>query len=219
MRMKEVKKTMVVCLLVATAALFASCVQSGTPDTGGSNSDLSSNGAQGDDSNSGSNSGSTTGSTILWSTFEGCDLQIWSGTFTSTEGSNGLEITVSAPDGWWGGCFCDSGANAAGAAVTFDMSKVASITFDAKASAAGSMWVSSSNNAAKVTGQTKIALTTDWVTQTYACAGNVSSSDYGVLDIGGGDLSTTTTAGYVIDIKNIKFLDASGAEILPTRNE
>jgi hypothetical protein len=97
------------------------------------------------------------------------------------------------------------------------MSKVAKITFDAKASAAGSFWVSTGGSDTKPLHQVSVPLTTDWVSQTYSTSGT-SSADYAVLDFGGGDLSTTTTSGYKVYIRNIAFLDASGKEIVPTRN-
>lgn len=152
----------------------------------------------------------------LWSSFEGADIQIWSGTFTAeSDSTDGLKITVGSA-GWWGGAFCDK---ADGSGLYFDMSKVAKITFDAKSSKIGSMWVSSSNNKAEVTGQTKIDLSTEWETKVFDCSASVSSNDFAVLDIGGGDLATTVDAGFVIYLKDITFWDSDNKEIVPTRNE
>lgn len=164
--------------------------------------------------------GTTTATDKLWKTFEGADLQIWPNgdSFTADDTKGYLEVTIGSL-GWWGGCYCDSKSGKVGTAgyVSFDMSKVAKITFDAKGSATGSFWVSQSDKDSKTANQVAVSLTTDWVAQTYTTSGT-SSTDYGVLDIGGGDKATTTTAGYKVYIRNIAFYDASGAEIVPTRN-
>jgi len=201
--MKKITKCIGVCSLLVSAALLSGCTNPATADTG---------------SNGGG--GSSTTNTVLWSTFEGADLQIWGNTFTAeSSDTDGLVVTVGSA-GWWGGCFCNDGTVGAATSgvITFDMSKVATITFYAKASAAGSFWVSQSNAAAVVTNQQAESLTTDWQKYTYTCSGT-GSTDYGVLDIGGGDLSTTTTAGYKIYIKDIAFQNSSGTEIVPTRSE
>ena len=166
------------------------------------------------------------GSTFpLWSTFEGADMQVWQGevskinTATLDKKSDCLEITI-GNEGWWGMCFCNQASVGATASdvVTFDMSKIKTITFEAKASQAASIWVSQSDKNAKPTNQTKIELSTDFETKTYTLQ-NPGKDDYGVLDIGGGDLGTTTKSDVVISIKNIKFLDENGKETVPTRNE
>jgi hypothetical protein len=187
-----------------------------TNNGGGTTPDTDDSGATPGDTTPGTN----TSTDKLWKTFEGADLQIWPNgdSFTADDTKGYLEITVSSL-GWWGGCYCDSKAGKVGTTgyVSFDMSKVAKITFDAKGSAAGSFWVSQSDKDSKVANQVAVTLTTDWVAQTYTTSGT-SSTDYGVLDIGGGDKGTTTTAGYKVYIRNIAFLDASGKEIVPTRN-
>ncbi len=194
---------MVACGLLVAAAIFSGCADAATADDGSSGNDGDSSGTN----------------TVLWSKFEGADLQVWSNTFTAeTNDTDGMIITVGS-SGWWGGCFCNNAADAAGAATTFDMSNVAKITFDVKGSAAGSFWVSCSDSTAATKGQTAIALTTDWVNKEFSCASYVGSTDYGVLDIGGGDLSTTATSGYKVYIKNIAFWNAAGNEIVPARSE
>ena len=80
------------------------------------------------------------------------------------------------------------------------------------------MWVSQSNAQAKVTNQKKIDLTTQFETKTFTLS-NPGTKDYGVLDIGGGDLSTTVKKDLIIVIKNIKFFNANGNETFPSRNE
>lgn len=203
--MKKIKTIIAVLTAALVMGAFVGCTAStSSPDSG-----------SGDSGGSGGSGGSGTTSGI-WSKFEGADIQIWSNTFTAEEDStDGLVITVGSV-GWWGGCFCNAGAVAPTASdvVTFDMSNVAKITFDAKASASGSMWVSCSDSAANTKGKTTMNLTTDFVSQTFNCTGNVSSTDYGVLDFGGENAS-----GTIVYIKNIAFYDSTGTEIVPTRNE
>lgn len=159
------------------------------------------------------------GSSSLWSMFDGADMQVWEKTATLEETDEGLDITIGSA-GWWGMCFCNSASTGADSedCVTFDMSKVKTITFEAKASKNASIWVSQSDAQSKPANQTKINLTTSFETKTFTLK-NPGKKDYGVLDIGGGDLSTTTESDVVISIKNIKFLDSNGTEIVPTRNE
>ena len=161
----------------------------------------------------------TTGSNSgLWSKFDGADMQVWENTATLTETDEGLDITIGT-QGWWGMCFCNSAGVGAGPdAVTFDMSKIKKITFDAKASEDASMWVSQSDSASNTANKVKINLTKSYGTKEFVLK-NPSANDYGVLDIGGGDLGTTTKTDVVISIKNIKFFDTNGNETFPTRNE
>ena len=161
-------------------------------------------------------------SSPLWSSFEGADMQVWviEGTSTTTadvaQRSDCIEITIKDA-GWWGMCFCnDKAVGANQSPVTFDMSQVASITFEAKASQTASMWVSQIPGA--TANQQRIELSTDFAEKTFNLS-NPTNHDYGVLAIGGGDLETTVTTGVKISIKNIKFLNEAGAEIAPSRNE
>ncbi len=167
--------------------------------------------------------GNVSGDGPLWSMLDGADMQMWSDpsglTAELEETSEGLKITVIGNENWWGMCFCNNAAtDVAAGAVTFDMSKITKITFEAKASENASMWVSQSNSQAKVTNQKKIDLTTQFETKTFTLS-NPGTKDYGVLDIGGGDLSTTVKKDLIIVIKNIKFFDANGNETVPSRNE
>lgn len=167
--------------------------------------------------------GTVSGDGSLWSMLDGADMQMWSDetglTAELEETSEGLKITVIGNKNWWGMCFCNNAATDVNAgAVTFDMSKIAEIKFEAKASENASMWVSQSNAQAQVTNQKRIELTTQFATKTFTLS-NPGSKDYGVLDIGGGDLSTTVKKDLVIVIKNIKFFDSNGNETVPSRNE
>lgn len=168
-------------------------------------------------------SASSTGTkSPLWSKFEGADMQVWviEGTTTTTADvspkSDCIEIAIKSA-GWWGMCFCNDKAVGAGPnAVTFDMSQVASITFEAKASQTASMWVGQMPSG--LGDKQRVELSTDFAEKTFTLS-NPTNHDYGVLAIGGGDLDTTVTTGVKIYIKNIKFLNAAGTEIVPTRNE
>jgi len=168
-------------------------------------------------------SASSTGTkSPLWSKFEGADMQVWviEGTTTTTADvspkSDCIEIAIKSA-GWWGMCFCNDKAVAANAgAVTFNMSQVKTITFEAKASETASMWVAQMPTAP--TNQQRVELSTEFAEKSYSLV-NPGSNDYGVLSIGGGDLNTTVKTGVKISIKNIKFLDANGNEIVPSRNE
>ena len=206
--MKKMLKIFAAFAMFATAISFASCDMATEEEllnkktTGG-----------------GGESGS-----ILWSSFDGAAMQVWQETPTSpltadlAETEEGLEITI-GDQGWWGMCFCNDAAVAWDAdPVTFDMSKVKTITFEAKASKNGSMWVSQSDEKSKVTNQTKVTLSTEFETKTFNLS-NPGTKDYGVLDLGGGDLDTTIESDVVITVKNIKFLDAEGTETVPSRNE
>lgn len=162
------------------------------------------------------------GSSSLWSKFDGADMQVWviEGTTTTTadvaQQADCIEITIKDA-GWWGMCFCNDKAVAANQnPVTFDMSQVKTITFEAKASQTASMWVGQMPSG--LDNQQKIDLSTDFAEKTFTLR-NPTNHDYGVLAIGGGDLETTVTTGVKISIKNIKFLNEAGAEIAPSRNE
>ncbi len=179
------------------------------------------NGGKGTGLTPGSNTGS---SSPIWSKFDGADMQVWNDEATKKptalleEKSDCLAITIKA-FGWWGMCFCNNASTGPGAGcTTFDMSNVKKITFEAKASENASMWVSQSNSAAQPTNQKKIELSTSYEEKTYVL-NNPGKTDYGVLDLGGGDLNTTTKSDVVISIKNIKFFDANDVETIPARNE
>ena len=185
-------------------------MQDGNNASGGS-----STGGTGSIGGTGGAVGTGGGSTSpLWASFEGADMQVWENTAGLTPTDECLEIEVKNSE-WWGMCFCNKADVAPGAnAVTFNMSKVKKITFDAKATTALSIWVSQSNNAAEKKNDKTFAWTTEYETKTYTLL-NPGTSDYGVLDIGG----NSNPYEAVISIKNIKFYNSEGTEIVPTRNE
>ncbi|MCR5217360.1 hypothetical protein [Treponema sp.] len=160
------------------------------------------------------------GGAVPFKSFEGCDLQIWVDTFTATQTSEAELFTVGSV-GWWGGAFVNKGSvgpTDAGV-VTYDMSNVATITFEAMISEAGSIWVSTSasdSTAGAKVGKT-FSITTEWDEYTFNISDGtnaVSDHDYGVFAIGG-----SNSSGTVVYIKNIAFYDASGNEIVPGVND
>lgn len=150
---------------------------------------------------------------VPFKTFEGCDLQIWGGTFNAEVNEEEMNIAVGVA-GWWGGAFVNDGAAGptSDGARFYDMSKVAKITCDIKSSDAGKVWMSTSNHAAELPNQTDFQTTKEYATYTLEIkSGSVSSKDFGVFAIGGSNASGSTVC-----IKNIAFYDASGNEIVPT---
>lgn len=150
---------------------------------------------------------------VPFKTFEGCDLQIWGGTFNAEVNEEEMNIAVGVA-GWWGGAFVNDGAAGptSDGARFFDMSKVAKITCDIKTSDAGKIWMSTSNHAAELPNQTDFQTTKEYATYTLEIkSASVSSKDFGVFAIGG-----SNTSGSTVNIKNIAFYDASGNEIVPT---
>lgn len=229
--MKKMFKLFATFAMISLVTSFAGCdlasedeLLNATPEktTGTIPQDAGSTGESGS-SESGGASGAEVSSGIstspLWSMFDGADMQVWEGTAMLEETDESLEITIGSA-GWWGMCFCNAASVGAKSSdcVTFDMSKITKITFEAKASEKATMWVSQSDAESKPQNQTKINLTTSFETKSFTLK-NPGTKDYGVLDIGGGDLGTTTKSDVVISIKNIKFLDANGTETVPTRNE
>ncbi len=162
----------------------------------------------------------TAASTPLWSMFEGADLQVWEKTADLTPTKEGLEIKIGSL-GWWGVGFCNAAGvgPSAGDVVTFDMSEVASISFEAKASENASMWVSCFDQSAGTPNPKVVNISTSYETKTVAISGN-GRNDYGVLTIGGNnETGTTVKTGVRITIKNVKFLNSAGTEITPKRNK
>ena len=184
----------------------------GTGSSGtGSNNNGGGTGTGGSGSNTG-NSGSSSTSPI-WSKFEGADMQVWEETASLTPTAEGLDIKVKNTT-WWGMCFCNKAdVGPEKEHVTFDMSKVKTITVEAKASTPLTIWLSQSDSAAAKVYDEEFDIDTSYKTLTYTLT-NPGTQDYGVLDIGGNNNPYKA----VISIKNIKFLDASGKEIVPTRS-
>ena len=216
--MKKIVKILMALGMVSLMVSFAACELQ-------TEEELTNKSAATTDGGSTTTTGETTTSgesSPLWSSFEGADMQVWvvEGTSTTTadvaQKTDCIEITIKSA-GWWGMCFCNDKAVGSGPdAVTFDMSQVRTITFDAKASETASMWVSQIPSA--TANQQRVELSTEFAEKSFSLT-NPGNNDYGVLALGGGDLSTTVKTGVKISIKNIKFLNAAGTEIVPSRNE
>ena len=175
---------------------------------------------------SGGSKGSSGKKSPLWSKFDGADMQVWvtegekKPTATLAEKSDCLEIKIGR-EGWWGMCFCNKAdiGVASPDCVTFNMSNIAKITFEAKASESASMLAAQSDNNSDPQNKTKIDLSTEFEEKEYNLS-NPGSRDYGVLVfIGEPNSGTTTKTNVVISVKNIKFFDANGNETAPSRNE
>ena len=227
--MKKMLKLFAAFAMLSLAVSFASCdlatedellnevatetpAGNNTPGNTGASVGNGGNGTSGSGSNVGTGSSSST--SPIWSKFEGADMQVWVDTATLTPTAEGLDIKVKNAD-WWGMCFCNKAdIGPEKEHVSFDMTKIKTITVEAKASAPVTIWLAQSDsNAAKVNDK-EFEIDTNYKTLTYTLS-NTSSHDYGVLDIGGDKTPYKT----IITIKNIKFLDANGAETVPTRNE
>ncbi len=221
--MKKMLKVLAAFAMIAMAISFAGCDMA-TEDELLEDPKKTTTGGTGGGGNSGGGGGSGS-SSLLWSSFDGASMQVWKGEYSGLltadldETDEGLEITIK-DEGWWGMCFCnDAAVGAESDPVTFDMSKVAKISFEAKASKNGSMWVAQSPKNSKPANTKSINLTTSFETKTYTLS-NPGTDCYGVLDLGGDpNLGNTVESDVVITIKNIKFLDANGAETTPSRNE
>ena len=158
------------------------------------------------------------GSSALWSMLDGADMQVWEKTATLTETDEGLDIEIGTV-GWWGMCFCNAASVGPNdGAVTFDMSKVKKITFEAKASEKASVLIAQSNSNAVDVNHKNIELSTSYLTKSYELI-SPEKNAYGLFDLLANNKGGTTKTGVVISIKNIKFLDVNGNEIVPSRNE
>lgn len=209
--MKKLLKIFAAFAMFATAISFASCDMATEEELLNKKTTAGGGGGAG--------SGS-----ILWSSFDGAAMQVWQSEFepynftaSLAETEEGLEITV-LDEGWWGMCFCnDASVGANSNPVTFDMSKVKTITFEAKASKAGDIWISQSPRDSKPVNKQTVTLSTEFATKTYTLS-NPGTDCYGVLDIGG-EGSGIVASDSIVTIRNIKFLDAEGTETVPSRNE
>ena len=233
--MKKMLKIITALAMVSLAISFAGCsmdteedLLNASPSTGKTGGSGLNNGSGNQISTGGNNSGASDDSddeVSLWASFDGASMQVWKDEWTKAltadlnETDEGLEITV-GDSGWWGMCFCnDASVGANDGPVTFDMSKVAKITFEAKASKAGSIWVAQSPRDSNPANTQTKKLTKEFQTISYSLV-NPGTDCYGVLDIGGDpNRGNIVASDSVITIKNIKFLDAKGNDCNPSRNE
>lgn len=232
--MKKMLKIITALAMISLAISFAGCSMdteeeliNASPSTGKTGGAGLNNGSGNQVSTGGNNSGASDDSDdegALWASFEGASMQIWraeyapyNSTADLEETDDGLAITV-LDEGWWGMCFCnDASVGANDSPVTFDMSKVAKITFEAKASKKGSMWISQSPRDSKPYNKQQISLSTKFESKSYTLK-NPGTDCYGLFDLGGED-GNITASDSVITIRNIKFLDANGNDCNPSRNE
>lgn len=174
--------------------------------------------------NSGANGGA-----VPFKTFNDIfDIQIWTASFTATINSGCLTITVGSV-GWWGGAFVASGSvdPKDSGVVTYDMTSVKKISFDAMASVAGKFVAyGGSDSLAALHDPFEVSVTTEWQNFEFDVSKG-SSKDYSLFCLGGatdpdadlGTLGGSWANGSTISIKNIAFYDANGNEIVPTVNK
>lgn len=178
-------------------------------------------------SGGGGNSGSG-GGAIPFKTYNDVfDIQIWSNSFTATTNSECLTITVGSV-GWWGGAFVASGSvqPTDSSVVTYDMSLVKKISFDAMASVAGKFVAyGGSDSSAATHDPFEVSVTTEWQNFEFDVSSG-SSKDYSLFCLGGAtdpeatqSLGGSWASGSTISIKNIAFYDSTGNEIVPTVNK
>ena len=149
----------------------------------------------------------------LFKTFPGCGVQIWQDewndhnmTFSIDYGSG--TITVGSV-GWWGGAFgsYDNGKANGG---TFNLSKLAEIRFDAKASTYGTVYFNVDDK-----NKNEIDIPTEFMH--YSVPVKKASAKATNLFIIGG-VRDLNDPGTTITLKNISFYDAKGNEIIPQYN-
>src|SRR5574344_1809749 len=223
--MKKSGHFLIVLFMMAAALLFASCQISSDPyDNGSSTDDSSSSGTDtsssstdtsGDDT---TDSGTTDTIGTSWGTLfantghNPIDLQIWQN-YTSdiSDTSSGQICTITDGSTWFGGAIVQSSSAAPTSCVYYDMSSVAKVTFEVKASAAGTIWVGYSSASASdaLDKKTGLSVTTDWQTVTLTQAGVAKA--WSIFAFGGEPNVWATNA--TICFKNITYYDASGNSI------
>ncbi len=169
-------------------------------------------------STGGGNSGSN-GGVVPFKTYNDVfDLQIWSATFTATTNSDCLTITVGSV-GWWGGAFVASGSVSPtdSSVVTYDMSSVKKISFDAMASKENIFtFKGGSDSSATAHDPFECSVTTEWQNFEFDVS-NGTKTDYAIVVLSGD--GGTWSANDTISIKNIAYYDSTGNEIVPTVNK
>lgn len=150
---------------------------------------------------------------VLFKTFGGCGVQIWQNEWGAHENSFELDYTAGkftvGNIGWWGGAFgCYDNGISNGA--KFNLSHIAKITFEAKASCYGTLYFNFDNNQ-----KNEIDLSPEY--KEYTIEFDHLKSKTEVLFMIGGvrDLSDAGTEVY---IKNIAFYDFEGNETVPKYN-
>ncbi|MBC6714509.1 hypothetical protein [Treponema sp. Marseille-Q3903] len=189
----------------------------GGNNNGGNNGGGNNNGGDngGGNNNGGNNGGSETPSgTGFWSKFEGTDFQIWAATCDLDAKATGLEITV-GNKGWWGFGLCNNSAlGPSDPHVSYNMTKVAKITLEAKSNKnKGKLKLLQIDDKAKDSNPKLTPFKTDFEKITYDLV-NPNSKAFAVFAIAGEGCGQ----GDVITIRKVAFWDSEGKEIVPTLN-
>ena len=149
----------------------------------------------------------------LFKTFGGCGVQIWQDEWNDHDMTFSLDyaegtITVGSV-GWWGGAF-GSYDNGKDNGNTFDLSKVAEVRFDAKASTYGTVYFNIDNN-----NKNELDIATEYMTYSVPVK-KASAKATNLFVIGG--VRDLSDPGTTITLKNVSFYDAKGKEIVPQYN-
>ena len=184
----------------------------GGGNNGGGNNGGGNNG--GGNNGGGNNGGETPSGTGFWSKFEGTDFQIWDATCDLDAKATGLEITV-GNKGWWGFGLCNNSAlGPSDPHVSYNMTKVAKITLEAKSNKnKGKLKLLQINKLAKDSNPKLTPLKTDFEKITYDLQ-NPDSKAFAVFAIAGEGCGQ----GDVITIRKVAFWDSNGKEIVPDLN-
>ena len=188
----------------------------GGNNNGGNNNGGNNNGGNngGGNNGGGNNGGETPSGTGFWSKFEGTDFQIWDATCDLDAKATGLEITV-GNKGWWGFGLCNNSAlGPSDPHVSYNMTKVAKITLEAKSNKnKGKLKLLQINKLAKDSNPKLTPLKTDFEKITYDLQ-NPDSKAFAVFAIAGEGCGQ----GDVITIRKVAFWDSNGKEIVPDLN-
>lgn len=149
----------------------------------------------------------------FFKTFGGCGIQIWQDEWNDHDMTFSIDyksgtITVGSV-GWWGGAVgsYDNGVDNGG---TFDLSKVAEIRFDAKASTYGTIYFNVDKN-----NKNELDIATEYMTYSIPVK-KASAKATNLFVIGG--VRDLSDPGTTLTFKNIAFYDAKGNEIIPQYN-
>ena len=217
--MKKSRTSFIVLFMMAIALLFASCQAESDPYDDSTSTSTQTGGSSSGGS-TGTSTGGTTGDTIgtSWGTLfantghNPIDLQIWQN-YTSdiSDTTSGQVCTITDGTKWFGGAIVQSSSATPTSCVYYDMSSVTKVTFEVKASAAGTIWVGYSNASASdaLYKKTGLSVTTDWQTVTLTQAGVAKA--WSIFAFGGEPNVWATNA--TICFKNITYYDASGNSI------
>ena len=179
---------------------------------GGKDNNGGNNGGGGNNNNGGNGGGGETPSgTGFWSKFEGTDFQIWDSTCDLDAKPTGLEITV-GNKGWWGFGLCNNSAlGPSNPHVSYNMTKVAKITLEAKSNKnKGKLKLLQINKLAKDSNPKLTPFNTEFEKITYDLV-NPDSEAFAVFAIAGEGCGQ----GDVITIRKVAFWDSNGKEIVP----